>query len=269
MSRTALTKVINREYSFHTKEQLSVIMRRASSAFYTQRNRDVASKLLILDELSKKLGEEERNLAKLISTESGKPFYYVIQEVNKLKDVIEVHRHELSKTLGRHYIPGYNNRAYLKYLPTGVVLYIPSWRYPILSTMVGVIDNLMLGNCVLLQSQPLFPSTFNKLEKMLVDSGFNAGEFQTIITDNRETEYLLEDKGITGVNFQGLRERAAQIASKAGQRLMKTSITVEGNGSFVVLADAKITEAVKAACTNILSFSGQDCYSAKQYIVVD
>ena len=78
----------------------------------------------------------------------------------------------------------------------------------------------------------------------------------------------MESKCIAGVYLSGKKDKAQRIAIKAGEKLMKSVIKVEGMGNFVVLEDANTAEAAKMAARSICKFSGQDCYAPHSYLVM-
>ena len=101
----------------------------------------------------------------------------------------------------------------------------------------------------------------------MIEAGWNSGEYQKILTHESQLEKIIDEKCIRGVHFSGKRDLGKLIATKAGRKLIKSVIKLEGSGSFAVLPDADISEAVKAAIKSITLNSGQDCYSPKMFLI--
>ena len=99
---------------------------------------------------------------RLISRESGRPVFYLAEEMQDAKQVLNNMAKNIYDLLGKGKIDpkGY---VYTKNMPIGTVLYIPSWRYPILQTMISSVANLMLGNCVIMNTPENLPSSYERI----------------------------------------------------------------------------------------------------------
>jgi succinate-semialdehyde dehydrogenase/glutarate-semialdehyde dehydrogenase len=80
---------------------------------------------------------------------------------------------------------------------------------------------------------------------------------------------VIEDFRISAVTFTGSTPVGRAIASQAGQALKKQVLELGGSDPFIVLADADVQAAAKAAVKARFQNTGQSCISAKRFIVED
>lgn len=89
------------------------------------------------------------------------------------------------------------------------------------------------------------------------------------MTDEKQLEYLLEDRCVAGINVIGKRSLVSSLLAKAGDKIKKSISSVENNGNFIVLSNADINLAAKLAVKSICKFAGQDFHSPKIYFIMD
>ena len=98
-------------------------------------------------------------------------------------------------------------------------------------------------------------------------AGAPNGLFRTLLIDNAHVASLISDDRIAAVTLTGSTQVGALVAAQAGQALKKQVLELGGSDPFIVLADADIGIAAKAAVKARFTNVGQSCVNAKRFIV--
>lgn len=106
-----------------------------------------------------------------------------------------------------------------------------------------------------------------KLQDAYEAAGFPKGLFVNLIADNETVARTIEDPRIAAVTLTGSMRAGSAVAATAGKALKKSLLELGGSDAFVVLADANIDLAVKAAVEARFQNAGQVCLAAKRFIV--
>jgi succinate-semialdehyde dehydrogenase/glutarate-semialdehyde dehydrogenase len=100
-------------------------------------------------------------------------------------------------------------------------------------------------------------------------AGFPENLFRTLLTDPDGVKALIADPRIVAVTLTGSERAGMAVAEQAGRMLKKTVLELGGSDPFIVLGDAEVEAAARAAAEARLINSGQSCIAAKRFIVVE
>lgn len=164
-------------------------------------------------------------------------------------------------------IPGKESRVYRR--PAGVVAVISPWNFPLQLSNRSVAPALALGNAVVLKPASDTPATGGLLlAKLFEEAGLPPGVLSVLVGSGGEIgDALVEHPAAAVVSFTGSTPVGEGIAKKAP--LKNLALELGGNGPLVVLADADLEQAVKAAVFGSLFHQGQVCMIANRVIVED
>src|SRR5205814_838481 len=95
------------------------------------------------------------------------------------------------------------------------------------------------------------------------------GLFTAPLLESQAVASLIADPRIVAVTLTGSERAGIAVAGQAGRELKKTVLELGGSDPFIVLADADLAAAAKAAADARLINSGQSCIAAKRFIVVE
>ena len=93
-------------------------------------------KYAILMQISNEIKKQKKELAQLLSSESGKPLKYALVEIDRAAETFQVAAEE-SKRVPKEYISldwnpsGKNKEGFVKYFPAGIVAGITPFNFPI------------------------------------------------------------------------------------------------------------------------------------------
>jgi vanillin dehydrogenase len=153
----------------------------------------------------------------------------------------------------------------------GVVLGIAPWNAPVILGVRAVAMPLACGNTVVLKGSELCPMTHRLIGEVLRDAGLPPGVLNVIFNAPADAaavvDALIAHQAVRRVNFTGS-TRVGKLIAEAGARNLKPCLLeLGGKAPFVILDDADIGEAVKAAAFGAFFNQGQICMSTERVIV--
>ena len=155
--------------------------------------------------------------------------------------------------------------------PAGVVLGIAPWNAPVILGVRAVAMPLACGNTVVLKGSELCPMTHRLIGEVLRDAGFPRGVVNVVLNapdDARAVvNALIAHPAVRRVNFTGSTRVGRLVAEEAARQLKPCLLELGGKAPLVVLDDADLDEAVKAAAFGAFFNSGQICMSTERIIV--
>jgi acyl-CoA reductase-like NAD-dependent aldehyde dehydrogenase len=164
--------------------------------------------------------------------------------------------------------PSSAKRSYVTFQPLGTVLAIMPWNFPYWQLFRAAVPALLAGNAVLLKHAENTTRCGLEIERVLREAGAPEGLLSTLLVSNETTDELIGDPRIAAVTLTGSDRAGMAVASAAGAALKKCVLELGGSDAFVVLADADLEVAAKAAVTGRFQNNGQSCIAAKRFIVV-
>ena len=157
--------------------------------------------------------------------------------------------------------------------PAGVVLGIAPWNAPIILGVRAIAVPLACGDTVVLKGSELCPRTHSLIVEAFVEAGLPAGAVNFVTNAPEDAEAvvgaLIDHPAVRRINFTGSTAVGRIIAKRAAEHLKPVLLELGGKAPFIVLADADLDEAVKAAAFGAFMNQGQICMSTERIIVVD
>jgi acyl-CoA reductase-like NAD-dependent aldehyde dehydrogenase len=155
--------------------------------------------------------------------------------------------------------------------PAGVVLSIAPWNAPIILAVRAFATALACGNTVVLKASELSPGTQNLLGQVMREAGLPAGVLNVITNApadaGKVVEAMIAHPAVRRVNFTGS-TRVGRIIAEMGARYLKpVLLELGGKAPLIVLDDADVDNAVRAAAFGSFMHSGQICMSTERIVV--
>ena len=155
----------------------------------------------------------------------------------------------------------------------GVVLGIAPWNAPIILGVRAIATPLACGNTVVLKASEVCPRTHGLIIESFVDAGFTGGIVNLITNAPKDAAdivgALIDHKAVRRVNFTGSTAVGRLVAIRAARNLKPALLELGGKAPLLVLEDADLDEAVKAAAFGAFMNQGQICMSTERIIVVE
>ncbi|PTQ58460.1 vanillin dehydrogenase [Sphingomonas aurantiaca] len=157
--------------------------------------------------------------------------------------------------------------------PVGVMLGIAPWNAPIILGVRAIAMPLACGNTAVLKASEQCPRTHALIVEAFQAAGLPDGAVQ-IVTNAPEDAAeivgaLVDHPAVRRINFTGSTHVGKIIAKRAAEQLKPVLLELGGKAPLIVLDDADLDEAVKAAAFGAFMNSGQICMSTERIIVVE
>ena len=168
-------------------------------------------------------------------------------------------------------IPGKENFVYRESI--GVIAVISPWNFPLHLTQRSIAPAIALGNAVVLKPASDTPITGGLLlAKIFEEAGLPKGLLNVVVGAGSEIGDAIVTHDIPSfVSFTGSTAVGKHIGELAngGDYIKQVALELGGNNPFVVLADADLDNAVKAAVFGKFLHQGQICIAINRIIVED
>ncbi len=210
--------------------------------------------------------------AQMLAQEGGGWFGKGMFEAGYVPDVLRAAAATLYGDIGQVMPSAYGKVSMVVRQSLGVVTVISPWNFPLLLTMRGVAFALAAGNTIVIkpsEETPVVGGVF--FAQCFEEAGFPAGVVN-VVTCSRESvvevgDELVENPKVKAISYTGSTPIGRMIASKAGMLLKKACVELGGKDALVILDDADLDRAVRAATFGSFMHQGQICMSVERIIV--
>ena len=157
--------------------------------------------------------------------------------------------------------------------PVGVIVGIAPWNAPIILGVRAIAMPLACGNTAVLKASEQCPRTHALIVEAFHAAGLPEGAVQIVSNAPEDAAEivgaLIDHPAVRRINFTGSTHVGKIIARRAAEQLKPVLLELGGKAPLLVLDDADLDEAVKAAAFGAFMNSGQICMSTERIIVVD
>jgi succinate-semialdehyde dehydrogenase/glutarate-semialdehyde dehydrogenase len=214
------------------------------------------------------LESEKEYLARIIAEEVGRPIKLGLYEIDRCISLCNYYASKSASFLKAEVVKTEYEKSYICFEPMGTVLVISPWNYPFWLALRPIIPALCAGNTVLLKHSNTVPRCTLALASLLKKSGLERA-CSVLMTDSDNILSLLDTQLVDEVAFIGGTDTGRIVGAAAGRNIRPSVLELGGSDSFIILEDADITRAAKEGVESRMFNSGQNCDSAKRFIVVD
>lgn len=258
----------------HTYEEMAPeeVRRHLDMAVEAQRAwraTDLKHRAGLLRHLAGHLRERAPTCGELMTIEMGKPLAEAKAEVEKCAWVCDFYADTGPELLADQPVETDASRSYVAFQPLGIVLAIMPWNFPFWQVIRFAAPTLMAGNAVVLKHAPNVSGCAVAIENLMLDAGFPAGLFRTLLIDVPAVAQVIEHPGVRAVTLTGSTRAGKAVASQAAALVKKTVLELGGSDPSLILEDANLEAAATSCATSRMINSGQSCVAAKRFVVVE
>src|SRR5438067_1100462 len=213
------------------------------------------------------IDENAEELAKLESTNVGKPLSYARDEMPVCSDNIRFFAGAARVLEGKsagEYMRGYT--SFLRREPLGIVAGIAPWNYPLMMAVWKLAPALAAGNVQVLTPSEQTPITILRFVELAAEV-LPAGVLNVVTGDGVPAgEALVKHPDVRLVSLTGDVETGKIIARTASDTLKRVHLELGGKAPVVVFDDADPAAVAEGIKIGGYWNSGQDCTAASRVV---
>lgn len=213
--------------------------------------------------------ENREALARILTSEQGKPLPEALGEIDYAASYIEFFAEEAKRVAGET-LPSHlaNARTIVIRQPAGVVAAITPWNFPAAMITRKVAPAIAAGCTVVVKPATETPLTALALAELAQRAGFPAG-LLNVVTGKASAigGALTAHEAVRVVSFTGSTEVGKLLIRACADTVKKPIMELGGNAPFLVFDDADIEEAVEGAILAKFRNMGQTCVCANRLYV--
>ena len=241
----------------------------ASRAFPAWRRKTARERAAVMRRWFELMLASQDDLARLMTTEQGKPLTESKGEVAYAASFLEWFGEEAKRAYGDT-IPQQqpDKRLLVVKEPIGVVACITPWNFPLAMITRKAGPAIASGCTVVLKPASQTPFSALALAELAARAGVPPGVFNVITGSATEIGAELTSNPIVRkLSFTGSTETGKVLMAQCASTVKKLSLELGGNAPFIVFDDADLDAAVEGAIASKYRNTGQTCVCANRLLV--
>lgn len=242
----------------------------AAAAFPGWSSRTAYERSEVLYKAWRIITDRQEELAKILTSEQGKPIKAARTEVKYAADFLIWFAEEAKRVYGRT-IPSAraDQRFVVMQQPIGVVAAVTPWNYPISMITRKVAPALAAGCTIVLKPAEDTPLCAIEVFKALEEAGLPAGVANLVTARDPKPigEEFTTNPLVGKLTFTGSTAVGKALAKSAAGNLQRVSMELGGHAPFIVFEDADPVHAAKGAALVKFLNTGQACISPNRFYV--
>ncbi|MGH2574404.1 MAG: aldehyde dehydrogenase family protein, partial [Ignavibacteria bacterium] len=245
-----------------------------TSVFEKYKSIPTYSKSELLYKISGKISQRKEELAKLITTETGKPIKFSRIEIQRAILTFRLGAEECSRIKGEvlslDLLKGSENKlGIVRRFPVGLILGITPWNFPINLAAHKVSPALASSNVMLLKPSSNSMMCGIELGKIVLEASEDLGlgfcPVNVLTLSGADIDRYINDERIKMISFTGSAEIGWGIKKKAEKQ--RVSLELGGNAGVIADEGIDIDNAVSKIIIGGFSAAGQSCISVQRVYV--
>jgi betaine-aldehyde dehydrogenase len=251
-------------------DDMNLAVEAAHRAFYegswrSMNSRDRTSLLLKISQLIRENADE---LARLESSNAGKPIRESEDEVQLAANCFEYYAGVINK-IGGQTIPVAAPGVSMTFRePIGVCGLIVPWNFPIAITSWKIAPALAMGNTIIVKPASQTPLTALRIGEIALEAGLPEGVLNIVPGPGASAgEALVRHPKVRKISFTGSTEIGTQVMKLAADDIKRVTLELGGKSANIVFADADWENALNGAVWSVLGNAGQDCCARSRLLI--
>jgi acyl-CoA reductase-like NAD-dependent aldehyde dehydrogenase len=214
-----------------------------------------------------KVAKHKKELAEILTRETGKPLSQSINEINALPTRLRFFIDHAAEVLADKPVHSQKNISeVIRHEPLGVIANISAWNYPYFVGSNVFVPALLAGNAVLYKPSEHAALTGKRIIKMMTDAGVPANAFIAAMGGGEVGAELMK-LPLAGVFFTGSHATGMKIAQSAANSFMKVQLELGGKDPAYAAEDADAGSAAESLADGAFYNCGQSCCAVERVYV--
>ncbi|WP_030013368.1 NAD-dependent succinate-semialdehyde dehydrogenase [Curtobacterium sp. S6] len=258
-----------REFDAATSDEIEFALGTLHNGYRANRHATPEERSAALLKAAELFRERSEELAAVITQEMGKRHADATGEIEIVARIFEYYGTKGPEMLAERPVEDSTQNDVIQYRPTGVILGVMPWNYPLYQLARIAAPNLVLGNAVLIKPASSTPASGLAFADVLDAAGLGSDVYRTLLVDSGDIEGIIRDPRVAGVSLTGSEAAGATVAKVAGEELKKVVLELGGSDPFIVLDEENIDDIAALAVEARMENMGQACNSPKRFIVME
>ncbi|MCX6906010.1 MAG: NAD-dependent succinate-semialdehyde dehydrogenase [Verrucomicrobia bacterium] len=251
------------------RPRLVQVIADAHAAFVGWRQLTAKARGEFLRRIAAEVEQRRDEIARLLSSENGKPLAQSLGEVAVTVDHLQWFAEEGRRAYGRVIPPQAEGKRNLVIkTPIGVVAAISPWNFPLMLAVRKVAPALAAGCPVVLKPARQTPLNCVAFAECVHAAQLPKGVFQLVCgkSDEFGAEFLANPL-CRKVTFTGSTEVGRVLIASAAHTIKPLSLELGGHAPLLVFEDADFDVAIEGALLAKMRNTGQSCIAANRLLV--
>ncbi len=250
-----------------TKADVTDAVSAARNAFEKWALTPLAQRIAIMERYRDLIKRDAEELARLISKETGKPFWETKTEAATVSGKVDISIRAYDERTGVKETLTGATTGMLRHKPHGVMAVLGPYNFPAHLANGHIVPALIAGNTVVFKPSELAPGPGAFIVERMVEAGVPAGVVN-LVHGARETGEALTNALVDGVLFTGGAKTGLAIHKMFADRLdVILALELGGNNPLIWWDTEDVDAAALAVVQSAFLTSGQRCTCARRLIL--
>ncbi|MGI9148662.1 MAG: aldehyde dehydrogenase family protein, partial [Chloroflexota bacterium] len=227
----------------------------------------------ILMHASTHVRERLDEVARLLTSEQGKPIRDAKIETKRFADNIEIYAGLIASGApsGKHVaLPSQKAMGLVVRRPIGVVGAIIPWNFPLTLMANKIAPAMAVGNSVVVKPASTTPLASLRLAELMHAGGLPAGVLNVVTGPGSVVgEEIIRHPLVRKIGFTGQTSTGKQVARSAADELKHVTLELGGSDAAIVCDDADLDLSARSVAIGRFFNAGQACLAVKRVYVFD
>jgi len=259
------TEEVMGRISLGTQEDLDKAVQAARAAFPSFSKTTKEYRIELLEKIAEEYAKRKDDIIEVITEELGAPL--------KLSENVHYnmgysHFKQAAEELRNFSFIEERNKSTVRKETIGVSGLITPWNFPTNQTATKIASAFAAGSPVILKPAEVTPFAAMMLADIFEAAGLPKGVFNLVNGSGEGVgNGISSHPDIDFVSFTGSGAVGQKVMENAAKTIKKVALELGGKSPMIVLDDADVTKAAKAAVNHITMNTGQVCTAATRVLI--
>ncbi len=251
-----------------TAADLDEALAAADTGFKIWRATDVDTRSAILRKAATLMRERADDIARMLTTEQGKPLVEARGEVAGSATMFDWYAEEAKRAYGRVLVRPTGQRSIVLRQPVGPVAALSPWNFPVYLLAKKLAPALAAGCSVIAKPPEETPACTMALMRCLIDAGLPDGVCQMVFgVPDTVSRHLIASPVIRKVSFTGSVPVGKHLMKLAADGVKRLTMELGGHAPVLIFDDCDLDKTLDTVVPQKFRNAGQVCVSPTRFYV--